>query len=302
MVHISRILCPTDFSEFSRDALDHAVAFAKWYGADLTVMHVFDIPPVPVPVAGMPVEATINPPPVNADEIADKLRRFTRPALVDAADISVEVLVTSGRAAFEIARQAERMAADLLVLGTHVRSGFERLLIGSVTERLLRTTNVPIMTVPPPVKRPDAVRYNTILCPVDFSDASMRALEYALSLAKEANARIILLHVLEGFVDEPDLNEFRTVNVFEYFQRLEQDASRRLAAAVPDDARVWARPIERIVKGKAHRQILRLAEEDGAELIVMGVSGQGALSRALFGSTTDHVIRAARCPVLTLHS
>jgi nucleotide-binding universal stress UspA family protein len=129
----------------------------------------------------------------------------------------------------------------------------------------------------------------------------MSALEYALSLAMEADARIILLHVLEGFVDEPDRKEFRALNVFEYYQRLEHDAFQRLAAAIPHDASIWARPVDRVVKGKAHRQILRIADEDGAELIVMGVSGHGALNRLLLGSTTDRVIREARCPVLTLH-
>ncbi len=194
------------------------------------------------------------------------------------------------------------MTADLLVLGTHGLTGFERLVLGSVTEKLLRITNVPVMTVPPPVKKPETVRYNMILRPVDFSDESLRALAYALSLAKEADARIILLHVLEGFVGEPDLKALRNLRVFEYYERLEQDASKRLAAVIPDEARLWARPVERIVKGKAYRQILRLAEEEGAELIVMGASGRGALNRLLFGSTAHHVTREARCPVLTLHS
>jgi nucleotide-binding universal stress UspA family protein len=130
----------------------------------------------------------------------------------------------------------------------------------------------------------------------------MRALEYALSLAQQATARLILLHVLEGFVDDPELTELRDLKVFEYYRHLEEDAERRLATAVPEDARLWARPVKRVAKGKAYRQILALAEEDGADLIVMGVHGKGALNRLLFGSTTHHVIRAARCPVLTIHS
>lgn len=76
-------------------------------------------------------------------------------------------------------------------MGTHGRGGFERLFLGSVTERVLRTTHVPVLTVPPPVERVGSVVYKTIVCPIEFSDPSTRALEYALSLAEEADASLI---------------------------------------------------------------------------------------------------------------
>jgi nucleotide-binding universal stress UspA family protein len=297
MIQISSLLCPIDFSEFSRDALDHAVALAGWYRADLTVMHVVAVPLVPV--GGFAVEVPAAPGPVDTDEIADEVRHFVGPA-IEGTDITPATVVITGNPAVAIAKHAVQMAADMLVLGTHGRSGFDRLVLGSVTERLLRTVSVPILTVPPPVKKPESVRYRHIVCPVDFSDESMRALEYALSLAQETAARLVLLHVLEGFLDEPDAGELRELKVFEYYEQLEQRAAQRLAAAVPDEARVWAHPDERVVKGKAYRQILRLAAEEGADLIVMGVRGRGALNQLLFGSTTHHVIREASCPVLTI--
>jgi nucleotide-binding universal stress UspA family protein len=92
------------------------------------------------------------------------------------------------------------------------------------------------------------------------------------------------------------------VNVPDYLHDAEQKAMSRLKAAVPDEARVWADPVERVVRGRAYRQILTIADQENAGLIVMGVRGKGALNRLLFGSTTEHVIREARCPVLTLHS
>jgi nucleotide-binding universal stress UspA family protein len=227
VIQITPILCPVDFSQFSRDALDHAVALARWYRADVTVMHVFDIPPVPPPIAGFPVEATMLPTAVDSKVIADELGRFARQANAD-GDIKIEVLVSIGNAAAEIVRQAQRLPADLLTLGTHGRSGFERLFLGSVTEKVLRTTRVPTMTIPPPVKTPDSVPYRTILCPVDFSGESLRALEYALSLAQESDAEIIVLHVLDGFVDEPDLEELGDVHLRTYYQ-LVHDAFRHSA-------------------------------------------------------------------------
>lgn len=157
-----------------------------------------------------------------------------------------------------------------------------------------------MLTVPPPVERPDSVLYKTILCPIEFSTASTRALEYALSLAEEADARLILLHVIEGAIEEPQFGEIDHVSVREYYRYLEEDAMARLKAAVPEEARVWCRPDERVVTGKAYRQILQLAAEEDAELIVMGVHGKGALHLRVFGSTTHHIIREAGCPVLTL--
>jgi nucleotide-binding universal stress UspA family protein len=144
------------------------------------------------------------------------------------------------------------------------------------------------------------VLYKTILCPIEFSCASLRALAYALSLAEEADARLILLHVIEGAPDQPTFAAIGHLNVREYHRHLEEDAMRRLKAVVPDDARVWCKPDERVASGKAYRAILKLAATERAELIAMGVHGKGLLHLRLFGSTAHHIIREATCPVLTL--
>jgi nucleotide-binding universal stress UspA family protein len=89
--------------------------------------------------------------------------------------------------------------------------------------------------------------------------------------------------------------------VSEYYHQLEQDAVTRLRAVVPDEARVWSRPEERVVKGRAHQEILKVVADEHVDLIVMGVQGKGVMNRFVFGSTTHRVIREARCPVLTLH-
>jgi nucleotide-binding universal stress UspA family protein len=210
--------------------------------------------------------------------------------------------VRPGDAAKEIAREVERLPADLLIVGTHGRSGFERLFLGSVTEKVLRSTRVPVLTIPPPVREPGPPSYKTILCPLEFSDASLRALEYALSLAREADARLIVLHVIEGVVGRGEAEALAHLPLSDYYQHLEHDAAARLTAAIPDEARVWSRPETRVVKGRAHQEILNAVAEESVELVVMGVQGKSALSRLVFGSTTHRVIREAACPVLTLHS
>jgi nucleotide-binding universal stress UspA family protein len=299
-VDIQRILCPIDFSDASRRAVEHAVAFARWYGAQITAFHVYTVPQPVMLAPGMPGDVPVLPP-VQPQALIEEVRRFCRSVMTGSPP---EIVVTEGSPAREIVRQAEHIAADLLVMGTHGRSGFERLFLGSVTEKVLRTTRCPVLTVPPPVQGPAAspVLYKTIVCPLDFSDASRRALEYALSLAKESDARLILLHVVEGFIDQPPLGEIAHFNVPEYRRYLEQDAMTRLKAAIPEEARTWCKPEERVASGKAYREILRVAAETEAALIVMGVHGRGAVDRWLFGSTTHHILREATCPALTLRA
>jgi nucleotide-binding universal stress UspA family protein len=298
MVSITRILCPVDLSDFSRDALRHALALAEWYDAQVTVCHVYSAPQPLLPVTGMPGNAPL-PPPVKPDEIAEHVRQFCASLLKNNGK-PIEIVVTEGNAAKEIVLLAEQLPADLLVLGTHGRSGFERLFLGSVTEKVLRTTRAPVMTIPPPVTQPGPTLYKTILCPLDFSDASTRALEYAVSLAQEADARLILLHVIENLLGEEGASEMGHMRVSEYDRYLKVDAMARLKAVVPETASAWSTPEERVARGRAYREILKVARDEGVELIVMGVQGKSALTRLVFGSTTHHVIREASCPVLTL--
>jgi nucleotide-binding universal stress UspA family protein len=296
MVDIQRILCPIDFSDASRHALEHAAASATWYGAQLTVVHVSLL----LNAAVMSDEIAVLPPPRPQTDVIDAIRRFCASVITGG---SPEIVVAEGNPAKEIVLLAERMAADLLVMGTHGRGGFERLFLGSVTEKVLRTTLCPVLTVPPPIQTPsaDPVVYKTILCPVDFSDTSSRALQYASSLANETDARLILLHVVEGVIAPPDVDINAHFNVPEYHRYLEEDAMARLKTAIPGEAR-RPRSEERVTSGKPFREILRVAAETNAELIVMGVRGRGAVERWVFGSTTHHVLREARRAVLTLRT
>jgi nucleotide-binding universal stress UspA family protein len=187
-------------------------------------------------------------------------------------------------------------------MGTHGRHGFERLLLGSVTEKVLRRAPCPVLTVPPAISgaHPSGPPYKRILCPVDFSTSSDDALRHALSLAEEAKARLTVLHVLEWF-PEQGLREHRPFNP-ELQHFLEDDARARLAKAIPAEARAWCEPVERVRCGKPYREILRAAEEEGSDLVVLGVLGRGAANLMLFGSTTNRVVRQATCPVLTVRS
>jgi len=298
MAGISQILCPVDLSDTSRHALEHAFAFARWYAARVTVLHVMNTPLPVMPPAGIAAVEVSPLPPVRREDEIDEVRRFIA-ATTGADPGAADIVVVEGNPVREILRHAEDGRTDLIVMGTHGRSGFEALFLGSVTEKVLRSTHVPVLTVPPAVERVEAVVYRTILCPIEFSDASLRAMEYAFALAQETGARIILLHVIEQLVDAPQPAGRSPFGLDEYRKDLEETARARLKSAVPAQARVWCTPEERVATGKAYRVILDTAAREKAEVIVMGVHGRGAVKR-LFGSTTHHVIREARCPVLTL--
>lgn len=295
MVTIDRILCPVDLSAFSLHALRHALALAEWYRAPITIFHAYSVPRALLPpllAADPPL-----PPLIRAEEVAEEIRRFCGAAIN--GHEHVEILARDGTAVEKILELAEELPADLLVLGTHGRSGFERLFLGSVTEKVLRTTTVPVMTIPPPTEA-GSTSYKTILCPLDFSPASMHACQYALSLAQEADARLILLNVIESVLGTGGGAENGEMRVSEYEEYLAEDAMARLKTVVPDQARLWSVPEERVARGRAYREILTVARDESVDLIVMGVHGRNPLNRLVFGSTTHHVIREARCPVLTI--
>ena len=307
MIEIQRILCPIDFSEYSRHALDHTVALARWYGSTITVLHVFSTTPVAAFAPGMPDFEPIVLTSADRDQLLVDVKRFIDTE--SAPGVSIDAEIREGDAVGEILSLATDMKADLLVLGTHGRSGFERLLLGSVTEKLLRKASCPVLTVPR--RHPDAVPatpvlFKQILCAVDFSECSMHALNYAMSVAQEADAHLTVLNVMGDELDvTPDaygaiiMNDLESLADFR--KRHQDEARRRLNEAVPESVAAYCN-VETMVSsgGKPSREILRIASEQQTDLIVVGVQGRGAASVMFFGSTTNHVVREATCPVLTI--
>ena len=304
MIEIRRILCPIDFSDHSRRALDHAVAIARWYGSTITVLNVFSPAPVaafgPGPVAFDPIVLTS----IDRDRLLADTKAFAEGE--GAPGVTIETVVREGNTASEILEEAAGMKADLLVIGTHGRSGVDRLLLGSVTEKVLRKASCPVLTVP--AQGRDAmpvgpVLYQRILCPVDFSDASLNALQYATSMAEEADGQLTVLHVVahefENAADLANVVADAGMTMGSFIKQREEAIHRRLQDAVGTVPEFGS--VESVMThGKPWREVLRIAQERQSDLIVMGVQGRGAADLMFFGSTTQHVVREAPCPVLTL--
>lgn len=299
MIEFKRILCPTDFSESSIRSLAYAAALANWYDAQLTVLHVvptFD--PVQLPGdLGQPVHV-VNP--VPREQVLNELRRTLERTTLSVAP---RLVAESGHVRTTLVDQALSIGADLIVMGTHGRRGFRRLLLGSVTEAVLHEAPCPVLTVPPRAgaAASDTVTFKRILCPTDFSPSSLQALGFALDLARQADGRLTVIHVLEWLAEEEPRMSIH-FNIPEYRRSLEADARERLRTLVAEESRTWAEIDTVLAFGRAYREILRAAETNDADLIVMGAQGRGGVDLALFGSSTQQVVRRAACPVLTVRS
>jgi nucleotide-binding universal stress UspA family protein len=297
MPQITTVLAPIDFSDSSVHALEYATALATWYGARLVGVHAYT--PVFLPVPAFATAGYGGPPMPDADMIK-QMEQEVWDAMDEAraAGLKTEVRVVAGPAQVVILGCARRLSADAIVMGTHGAGGFEHLMLGSVAEKVLRKATCPVMTVPPRARATSTLPFSHVLCPVDFSDPSRAALQFALSIAQRANAELTILHVLD-WPTEVEPAAHRAFSVPEYNRLREQDAEAGLAQLVTQSARDGHTVKTVLAHGKPYREILDVGTRLGVDLIVMGVQGRNALDVMLFGSTTNQVVRMATCPVFT---
>jgi nucleotide-binding universal stress UspA family protein len=278
---IQTILCPTDFSELSTYALEHARELASSCGARLLVMHADLFLPPPYFTA------------FQMEELNEALSRSREGADLHLGDYvkkhvgetgpKVECEVIEAPPIPAILESAEKNNVDLIVMGTHGRSGLSRVMLGSVTERILRETNWPVMTV----RRKQGAGYHPfavrqILCPVNFTEVARQALDYAVHLADCFVAQLTVLSVEEsgmGTVEE-QMESF--------------------CDAVPEDLRSKCSMKQLMRKGNAAEEIVGEAKALGSDLIVLGAQHKRFADSTVIGTTSVRVTRHAPCPVLTL--
>ena len=301
MREFKRILCPVDFSEASAHAIDQAIALAGWCHASITALHVFS--PTFASVASGP---SFEPRTSDAEltRVRDQVTLCFEAAV--AARVGVEIRVDVGYPAHCILDRAAAVSADVIVMGTHGASGFHHLVLGSVTEKVLRKAGCAVLTVPPRARATSKLPFARLLCPVDFSDASLAALQMAQSLARESGSALTVLHVIEWPWREPpapaaaELPPSQAAALAEYRRYVETSAMARVEGLIQGAGTDRSAPKPRLRHGKPYIEILRVAAEERADLIVIGVHGRSLLDTTVFGSTTNQVVRQATCPVLTL--
>jgi nucleotide-binding universal stress UspA family protein len=168
-------------------------------------------------------------------------------------------------------------------MGTHGRTGLERIRLGSVAESILRQASVPVLTVGPQVTSSGSSgRFEKILCPVNFGHLARAACEFAAGLAERTGAELIVTHVVEGEQPSPER------------------VHRELCDWIGPDIRQRCRVNEVVREGSAAEQIVALARESKADMVVAGARPRSLLGAVLFGSTSESLIRTAPCPVLSV--
>ena len=283
MNQLRRVMTAVDFSEPARSAFDYALGLSRAHAAELTVVH------------AVPTDRSFRWDALQRIALVAALRRAA-----EAAGVRLKVSVQNGDPAGVILLHARARRPDLIVLGTSERSGLARLRLGSVAEAVALRADQPVLIVPASAtEKADDSSFNSIVVAVDFSAASIAAVERALSMAN-GDSRVTIVHVVRGVPFERSFRYPYHLMEPEYQRQLVRDAWRRIAEIVPYDATTSRKVHARVVTGEPAAEISRIAAEADADLILVGVTARGAIGRLIMGSTAVRVIRAAGRPVLAI--
>jgi nucleotide-binding universal stress UspA family protein len=286
MSQIQNILVATDFSVASERALETAIALATRFRAGLTVLHVVEESayafPFPIPQRVRDAASA------RLDEVVEG---------VQARFLSVNGVVREGIAWYEICSAASALAPQVVVIGSQGRRGLPRFVIGSVAERVVRQSPVPVLTIHPTdhvaILAGGMDRFRQILVPTDFSEAAERGIDVAVSLALEFNALLTVVHAFE-----PPGDDYGTFEGPELERRARSELdvlAQRIRVRVPTADAI-------LRNGYAWRAILDVAEERGSDLIVLSTHGRHGFQRALIGSVAEKIVRLSVIPVWTIGS
>lgn len=317
MLQVKRILVPLDLHDNAEPVVAWAALMARTFQSALTLLHVneslesFKRHPL------LQTEPTLG-----ATENLDAWREtYTRAVQTEFArliqqhcsGLSVTTDILEGRASVATLDYLEAHPAQLLVMGTHGRPWYQRIVLGSTAEAILRAASCPVLIV----RNVDAAtfppRLKTILLPVDFSVSSSTSEAWALSLAAER--AVILLHAVENpllDIYDPDAAEIDLRQVMEesrthpprsaqpFWDHAHQVAHTRLAAIRERFLGVQAQVELLVREGPPAEDILNTVAKREVDLIVMPTHGRSGMRRLLLGSVTEKVIRSAPCPVLAV--
>jgi nucleotide-binding universal stress UspA family protein len=281
-----RILVPVDFSALSDAALAYARMFADAWGGGLHLLHVTGERLAPPHEGGRDAE------PAALRRIRDRLTGDDR-----RRRLHIRVVERSAPAD-AILSYARSAGVDLIVMGTHGRTGVAHLVMGSVAEQVVRSAPCPVLTVHEAPR--GAARITRILVPTDFSAPSDAALDCARNLQLKSGASIHLLHVLEDEqIAGPFGAEVFVTEAPETRAARLRDARERLAHRISAADRESRRVTSEILFGPTASTIVAYAGDNGFDLILMGTHGRSGLAHLLMGSVAERVIRGAACPVMT---
>jgi nucleotide-binding universal stress UspA family protein len=288
-VTLKNILFLTDFSEPSEVAIQFAIAIAREYEAKGHALHV--LTPFPLAFASMESAAAV------IDGFEDGAVAEMQRVDSQLVGIPHETVIIRGESVWACVKKIlNERRIDLMILGTHGRTGAMKLLLGSVAEEIFRRASVPVLTIGPSVRKGvhNGGRFHRVLFPTDFTPEAEAAAPYAISMAQENEARLLLLHVMQ----DPDYKGTGTTA-----QDSVANVMHQLYELVPQGAELWCRPDATVRYGNPAERILEVAAEHDTNLIVLGVrdaAGHLGAATHLERTTAHKVVAHAACPVLTV--
>jgi len=294
-VSFKNILLATDFSDASEKAFKFATAIARLHSSKIYLVHV--IPPGSNSLI----------PQIPGHRLRHEAEREmeTLASRSEFKQIAHETVLRVGSVWSVLSAVIRGQNIELVVLGTHGRGGLKKLVLGSVAEEVVRRAGCPVITVGPHIDAPLSTtgEIHRILFTSDFHPASAKALDYALLLANQSQAKLILLHVMPpAGLPEPGVTFFNEAAINEWQAKVIATAKEKLEKLLPPYAKLWSEPEYAVGFDFTAEGILKVADERMADLIIMGANRpmSAKLSAHLLRAVTYEVIRHAKCPVLTV--
>lgn len=297
---VRKVLFATDFSERSEAALPHALWYAREFEAELHMLH----------AVVLHADDPANPD-VDFPDLEDAYREVDRWASdrmevaagrVDEAGVAVKRVEQRGIAAAPVILDyAGEEEIDLIVLATHGRRGVRRMLLGSVAEEVVRRAGRPVLTVRSDGDGAHGEPPRRVLVPVDFSEHARRALLYGEAIAERTGAELHVLHVLPE-MSFPDPYFAEAAQLRAMANAAQERVPEALARNVQEVLGTGADAHTHLEVGSPAATIVRVAEAEDVDHVVLSSHGRTGLQRALLGSVAEGVVRRASCPVLTVKS
>jgi len=285
-ISVTRIMLMTDFSKVSEQALEYASAVARRYDARIYLTHIIS------PDSYQLAEPSL------AEATYQNLRQAAEQSIADILvsgklrGIPHEVLLYEGSLWPTVESLIKEYGIDLVVIGTHGRGQFKKMILGSVAEEVFRQAGCPVLTVGPrnEARVPYEVELQNILFATDYGPGAERAAQYAFSLAQEHGARLTLLHVVEeiGLHTEEQIEQVRKVNI------------QKMRRFMPQEIENWCNVTFRVAFGTVIEEILEEARDTRADLIIMGTKARKTFAGHAPMTIAYNIAAKAKCPVLTV--
>lgn len=293
-MELKRILVPLDFSEFSKKALEFTLGLATKGKTTVCLLHVVVLfqDDIDEEEKLQQYEELTK---IREENVKNQMESSKK--RVKRKGVKFETAIIRGiSAADTILEYIDSSPFDLIVMGTHGRTGFKHLLLGSVSEKIVRLSPISVLTVHRSIKN---IHTKKILVPIDFSVYSKEAADQAILLATEFKAKIQFIHVIEQDI-HPSFYASGIESIFQIDTDLKERVIQNLREFLADQLNPELQCTFIVKEGKAHKEIVDTANDLKSDMIVIATHGLTGLDYFLLGSTAEKVVRWANCPVLTV--